>query len=90
METNVNNFSEEKKSHSGLKTETKRDYFKSEIEGNAIIIIAVQSKALKLHTSTLKEKLNYALKGVNDAKLSQNEEKDQVLYLKDHTEKKLN
>ena len=41
LETNEHNCSEEKKSHINLKTETKGDYIREEIEDNAIIIISV-------------------------------------------------
>ena len=38
-----------------------------------------QSKALKGHASNLKDKLNYALKETNDAKLTHKVEKFQVI-----------
>ena len=46
---------------------------------NTLRIIYVQSKALKGHVEKAKEKLNYELKEINDAKLYQKEEKKQVL-----------
>ena len=49
-------------------------------------MIYVQIKALKGHAEKLKEKLNYALKEDNDTKLSQKEERGQVLDLQEHTE----
>ena len=69
LETNVNNFSEENKYQVDLKTETKGYYARKEIEDNAIRIISTQRKALKCHVEKLKEKLNYAFKEANDAKL---------------------
>ena len=49
LETNVNNFSEEKKTHIYSKTETKGDDIREEIKNNAIRIISIQIKALKGH-----------------------------------------
>ena len=45
--------------------------------------------ALKVHAEKFTEKLNYALKEANDAKLAQKEEKDQVFDLKERIKKKL-
>ena len=57
------------------------------MKDNAIKIIYVQSKVVKGHAAKLKEKLNYALKEANDAKLDQKEERDQLLALQENTEK---
>ena len=73
LETNVNNFLDEKKSRVYLKVETKVDDIREKIEDNAIRIIYVQIKALKFHAEKLKEKLNYALKEVNYVKLDKKE-----------------
>ena len=51
------------------------------------MIIYVQNKALKGYAEKLKEKLNYALKEANDAKLAQKEEKYQVLDFQERTDK---
>ena len=45
-------------------------------------MISFQSKVVKGHAAKLKEKLNYALKEANDAKLDQKERKCQVLNFK--------
>ena len=42
---------------------------------------------MKVHVENLKEKLNYALKEANYAKLSQKEEKDQVLDFQERMDK---
>ena len=75
LNTHVNNFSEVGEAHVYLKTETKGYNIKEAIENNAIRIISVQSKALKVHTAKLKEKSNCAPKEADDAKLDQKEEK---------------
>ena len=51
------------------------------------MIIYLQSKSLKGHAEKLKWDFNNELKEANDAKLAQKEEKDQVLDLKEHTDK---
>ena len=53
------------KSSRRIKTETKGDDIREEIEDNTMRIISVQSKAFKGHISTFKENLNYALKEAN-------------------------
>ena len=87
MDTNVNNLSEENKAPVYVKTETKGDSIREEIEDNTIRIIYVQSKPLKDHATKLKEKLNYDLKEANDAKLSQKYEKFQVIDLQELMDK---
>ena len=49
LEPNINNFPEDNKSLVYLKTETKGDYIRNEIEDNTIRIIYFQSNALKGH-----------------------------------------
>ena len=71
LETNLNNFPEEKKYRVDLKTETEGDDIREEIKDNTIRRIYVQRKSLKGPTVNLKEKLNYTLKEANDEKLSQ-------------------
>ena len=73
LETNANKTFREKKSYVDLKTVTKGDDIREEIEDNAIMIIYVQSKALEGHTEKLKKKLNYALKEANDERLAKKE-----------------
>ena len=51
-------------------------------------IISVQRKALKGHSSILKHKLIYALKGPNDENMSKKEDKYQVLDLQERMDKK--
>ena len=87
LETNVNNFKQENKFHVDLKTETKGDYIRNEIEDNSIRITSVQIKALKVHAEKLKERLNYTLKEANDAKLAQKQEKDQFLNAQEQMSK---
>ena len=60
-----------KKASVDLKIETKGYYTREEVKDNKIRRISVQRKALKGHAANLKEKLNYALKEADDAKLSQ-------------------
>ena len=48
-----------------------------------MIIISVQSKALKGHAAKLKEKFTYALKEDNDGNLDQKEENNQLLNLQE-------
>ena len=55
LETNVNNFSEENKSHIDLKTETRGDDTIKEIKDNTIRMISAQSKSFKVHAAKLKE-----------------------------------
>ena len=89
LETNVNNFSEENKYHAYLKTETKRDGIREEIEDSTIRRISVQIKSLTSHAEKYKEKLNYVLREANDAKLAHKEEKYQVLDVQEHMDKKI-
>ena len=49
LDTNENKYSEENKSYVHLKTETKVDDIREEIEDNAIRILSVLSKVLKGH-----------------------------------------
>ena len=70
-----------------LKTETKGDDIREEIEYNTISIISVQIKALKVHAEHFKEKFNYTLKESNGEKLAHREEKNQVLGLQECTNK---
>ena len=84
LETNIRNFSEGKKSHVDLKTETKGDYIREEIEDNTITSVSVKSQELKGHAEKLKERLNYALKEANDEKLAEKEENDHMLDLQEH------
>ena len=88
LSTNVNNFSEVKKSHTYLRAENKGYDTRKKIKDNRIRVIDVQRKALNGHAENLIEKLNYALKEANDAKLDQKREKDQVLNLQEHFGKK--
>ena len=67
LETNVNNFSD-KKDNLDLKTETKGYDIREEIENDAIMIIYVQSKTLRIHASKLKCELIFPLKEANDEK----------------------
>ena len=80
-------FSEENKYHVDFKTEIKGYYIRGEEEYNTTGIISIQSKALKGHAEKLKEKLNYALKEANDAKLAQKEEKEQMINFKERMDK---
>ena len=68
MDTNLNNFSEENKSHIQFKTDTKGDDTREETKDNKIRIIYFQIKALNGHEENLKQKLNYTLNEANDAK----------------------
>ena len=52
LETNINIFSEENKSHVELKIETKRYYTREEIKENIIRKIYVQSNALRVHAES--------------------------------------
>ena len=53
LETNVNNISEENKSHADLKIETKGHDIRKEIKYNSIRIISVQSKSVKGHAEKM-------------------------------------
>ena len=55
LETNLNNFSEEREYHVDLKTETKLDEIREGIEDNSIRIISVQCNSLKVHAENLKK-----------------------------------
>ena len=55
LETNVNKFSEENKSHIDLKTETRGYDTIKEIKDNTIRMISAQSKSFKVHAEKLKE-----------------------------------
>ena len=79
LETNEKNFSEERKSHIYLKTETKGYDIREKIKDNEIRMISVQSKALKGHAAKSTKKLNYVLKEANDEKLDKKEEEDQMI-----------
>ena len=50
-------------------------------------MISFQNKVLKGHAEKLKEKLNYALKEANDEKLAHKENRYQLIYLQEHTDK---
>ena len=87
LETNKQNFSEQKKSHIDLKIENKRNVIREDIEDNAIRIISVQSKVLKVHAEKVKENLHYALKEANDEKMPQEEEKGKLLDFQERMDK---
>ena len=87
LETNVNNFSEGGGSYRNLWTETKGDDIREEVQDKSRRIISFQNKALKCHAEKLKENFNYALKEANYSKLSQKEEKYQVLGLQECMDK---
>ena len=71
LETNVDIFIEERKTHVYLKKETKGDDIINKIKDNTKRVISRQRTALKVRAKKLKFRFNYALKKANDAKLDQ-------------------
>ena len=63
LETNVKNFSEEKKTHVYLKIENEGDDIREEIEDNAIRIISFQRKSLKVHAKKDERKVELCTEG---------------------------